>query len=138
MRVVDYKTGGYKKEKLALNKDIDKLVTDPAQHYVLQTLIYSEAVAVAQENSILPSLPIQPNLFFTQSKLENTPVTFNNNSVDDYNKLRNKEDISSIICEKINEVLNTTEFPQCDENKCTSFCPFLDICSREPGYKHNK
>ncbi len=134
MRVVDYKTGGYKVDKLALKKD--KLVTDPAQHYVLQTLIYSEAVAVAQENSIQPSLPIQPNLFFTQSNLENTPVTYNNNPVDDYNKLRNE--ISSIICEKINEVLNTTEFPQCDENKCTSFCPFLDICSRELGYKPNK
>ncbi len=132
MRVVDYKTGGYKKDKLALEKD--KLVTDPAQHYVLQTLIYSEAVA----QSGISDLPIQPNLFFTQSKLENTPVTFNNNPVDDYSKLRNEEDISSIICEKINEVLNTTEFPQCDENKCTSFCPFLDICSREPGYKHNK
>ncbi len=133
MRVVDYKTGGYKEGKLAINKD--KLVTDPAQHYVLQTLIYSEAVA---KSGTLPTLPIQPNLFFTQSNLKNTAVTFNNNPVDDYNKLRNKEDISSIICEKINEVLNTTDFPQCDENNCTSFCTFLDICSREPGYKPNK
>ncbi len=112
--------------------DESPLVTNPDQRYVLQTLIYSEAVAT---NTNL-SLPLQPNLFFTQSNLNNTALTLGGQPIADYNALRDDSEaqIPAIIRGKINSVLATTDFPQCKENECKSYCPFLDICSREAGF----
>ncbi len=136
MRVVDYKTGGYNKDKLDIKSD--KLVSDPAQHYVLQTLIYAEAVAqkgIAKE-------PLQPHLFFTQSKLNNTAVTMGGVPIADYNRLRPdtplQKGIPTLIGNKIQEALTTTDFPQCKEGDCKSYCPFLDICAREVTFNANK
>ncbi len=136
MRVVDYKTGGYNKDKLDIK--LDKLVSDPAQHYVLQTLIYAEAVA----QKGISEKPLQPHLFFTQSKLKNTAVTMGGVPIADYNRLRpdtqTQKGIPTLIGNKVQEALTTTDFPQCDENKCTAFCPFLDICAREVTFNANK
>ena len=128
LRVVDYKTGGYSQEKLDVK--LEKLVEDSAQHYVLQTLIYSEAVA----SKCISTLPLQPNLFFTQSNLSNTALTLGGKPIADYNALRSETNIPALIREKISEVLLTKDFPQCKENGCKSYCPFFDICSREPEY----
>ena len=136
MRVVDYKTGGYNKDKLDIK--LDKLVSDPAQHYVLQTLIYAEAVA----QKGISEKPLQPNLFFTQSKLKNTAVTMGGAPMADYNLLRPdtplQKGIPTLIGNKIQEALTTTDFPQCKEGDCKSYCPFLDICAREAGFNANK
>ncbi len=138
LRIVDYKTGGYSKDKLNVllsdkNGEIP-LVTNPKQHYVLQTLIYSEAVATRG----IFTLPLQPNLFFTQSNLSHTAVTLDGQPIADYNTLRDDSDtqkgIPTLISEKIRSILSTDEFPQCDDGKCKSYCPFLDICSREPEF----
>ena len=128
LRVVDYKTGGYSQEKLDVK--LEKLVENSAQHYVLQTLIYSEAVA----SKCISTLPLQPNLFFTQSNLSNTALTLGGKPIADYNALRSETNIPALIREKISEVLLTKDFPQCKENGCKSYCPFFDICSREPEY----
>lgn len=136
MRVVDYKTGGYNKDKLDIK--LDKLVSDSAQHYVLQTLIYAEAVA----QKGISEKPLQPNLFFTQSKLKNTAVTMGGVPIADYNQLRPdtplQKGIPTLIGNKIQEALTTTDFPQCKEGDCKSYCPFLDICAREVTFNANK
>lgn len=130
MRVVDYKTGSYNKKKLSA--DSGKLFSDYDEHYVLQTLIYSEAVA-RNDHSGSP-LPLQPTLYYPQRKLTDptaqTTVSVDKQEVDNYTGIRDR--FLPLLTGKVREVLTTTAFPQKEENKCSSFCPFLTLCDRTP------
>lgn len=136
LRVVDYKTGGYSDEKVSLcakTKDIDfeVLLNDSKKEKVLQTLLYSEAVLA--QDGIDKTTHIQPNLFFTQSRLDKTTLQGSGgNPLDNYQDIR--VEFLKVVQSKIQDILSTTDFPQCDEGKCKSYCPFLDICSREVEY----
>lgn len=129
MRVVDYKTGSYSEEKVSADS-IDKMLSaDSKSHYVLQTLMYSETL-VENEHKQHAGLPLQPHLFFAQKnlgKLETT-VTLAKLPVMDYSTVR--ANFRMKLDAKVREVLTTVDFPQTDENNCTAFCPFLQICGR--------
>ena len=126
LRVVDYKTGHYSAKKMA--SEMSKLFSDPDSRYVLQTLIYSETIANA--DSLEYPMPLQPNLFFSQRKRnsEDTLISLDKSPVSDYRCLR--KDFVPALEEKVCEVLTTTSFPQVEESKCSSFCPYLEICAR--------
>lgn len=139
LRVVDYKTGSYSDKKVSLTTkgivDYSALLNDSDKGKVLQTLLYSEAVLA--QNGVGNDTPIQPNLFFTQSKLDNTAILREGGApLKNYQDIR--EEFLKAVQSKVSEALTTTDFPQCDENKCTAFCPFLDICAREAGFNANK
>ena len=51
----------------------------------------------------------------------------------DYNAV--KDDFYPALCEKIEQVLNTTEFTPCEPDQCPSYCPFFRLCGRKaPEY----
>lgn len=68
MRVVDYKSGSYKKDKVSAKWEA--LLSDKKGKYVLQTFIYCEAVE--QNDHKGDTSPLQPTLYFPQRKLVTT------------------------------------------------------------------
>lgn len=131
MRVVDYKTGSYTRKKLSADS-LDKLFTDKDAHYVLQTLIYSEAVAYTDHTD--SPLPLEPNLYFPQRKLTTpnlqTTVSIEKQEVHNYTEVRDR--FLPALTDKLREVVTTTSFPQVEEKECSPLCPFLQICARSP------
>lgn len=134
MRVVDYKTGAYKEDKLKA-KGEDLFSKDNA-NYVRQTLVYSEAVADTLNKTKGLILPLEPNLFFTQKNLTKLNTTIRvaeqqeMSTVYDYYAIRDW--FVPLLQEKVAEILTTTDFPQVENERgeCSVFCPFLDICGR--------
>lgn len=131
MRVVDYKTGSYTRKKLSVDS-LDKLFSDKDAHYVLQTLIYSEAVAYTDHTD--SPLPLEPNLYFPQRKLTTpdlqTTVSIEKQEVHNYTEVRDR--FLPALTDKLREVVTTTSFPQVEEKECSPLCPFLQICARSP------
>ena len=131
MRVVDYKTGSYTRKKLSADS-LDKLFSDKDAHYVLQTLIYSEAVAYTDHTD--SPLPLEPNLYFPQRKLTTpdlqTTVSIEKQEVHNYTEVRDR--FLPALTDKLREVVTTTSFPQVEEKECSPLCPFLQICARSP------
>ena len=131
MRVVDYKTGSYTRKKLSADS-LDKLFSDKDAHYVLQTLIYSEAVAYTDHTD--SPLPLEPNLYFPQRKLTTpdlqTTVSIEKQEVHTYTEVRDR--FLPALTDKLREVVTTTSFPQVEEKECSPLCPFLQICARSP------
>ena len=131
MRVVDYKTGAYNKKRLSADS-IDQLFTDKDAHYVLQTLLYSEAVACTDHKGC--PLPLQPNLYYPQRKLTTpdlqTTVSIEKQEVHNYTEVRDR--FLPALTDKLREVMTTTAFPQVAEKDCSPLCPFLQICDRSP------
>lgn len=129
IRVVDYKSGSYKSERLATSTD--QWMTQPDKNYVRQTLMYSHAVmANEQEKEKKENLPIEPNLFFCSHKLTDLPTTVKVDKavVSNYRDLQ--DTFLPALQAKIQEIATVTEFPPCEENKCKSYCPFLTLCRR--------
>lgn len=126
IRVVDYKTGTYKKEKMAAKWE--DLMTNKDKNYVLQTMIYGSAVAEREKLN----LPIEPNLFFCKRDLTATDTTLsiNGQPISDVRTI--KDTLKDNLAAKIKEVMTTTYFPKCKEDECSSYCPFLQLCGRKP------
>lgn len=95
--------------------------------YVRQTLIYSFAVQEKDK----PKLPIEPNLYFCSRKLTEieTTIDLNDQTVRDFKQIQ--PDVEKALQTKIKEIMETTDFPQCEESQCPSFCPFFSLCGRK-------
>ena len=130
LRVVDYKSGSYNDTTHAkrMSSTWEELMENEEKAYLRQTLVYSHAVRQNDHTG----LPIEPNLFFCRSKLTDivTTVDIENDTVHDYKTVQ--QPFYGALQTKIAEILTTTSFPQCEEDKCPSFCPFFTLCGRKP------
>ena len=129
LRVVDYKSGSYSDTTHAkrMSSSWEELMESEEKGYVRQTLIYSHAVL--QHGT--QGLPVEPNLYFCRRRLTDivTTIDIQNETVHDYASIR--QPFYDALCTKMAEVLTTTDFPQCEEDKCPTFCPFFDLCGRK-------
>ena len=129
LRVVDYKSGGYNDttHSKKMSATWEDIMESEHKGYVRQTLIYSQAVSLAEGKG----KPIEPNLYFCRRKLTEivTTIDVENETVRDYNTIQ-KPFIEALQA-KVQQVLTATEFPQCEEGTCPSFCPFFRLCGRK-------
>ena len=105
----------------------DDLMESEDKGYVRQTLIYSHAVM--QQGT--KGLRIEPHLFFCRRKLTEIVTTIDvaDSTVHDYAAIQ--EPFKEALKNKIAEIFAATDFPQCDEDKCPTFCPFFTLCGRK-------
>lgn len=131
LRVVDYKSGAYNETTHAkkMSATWEDLMTSDEKGYVRQTLIYSHAVQAHDKTG----LPIEPNLFFCRRKLTDivTTIDVENETVHDYKTIA--KDFYENLRQIVANILTTTQFPQCEEGECASFCPFFSLCGRKPN-----
>ena len=131
LRVVDYKSGSYNETTHAkkMSATWEDLMTSDEKGYVRQTLIYSHAVQAHDKTG----LPIEPNLFFCRRKLTDivTTIDVENETVHDYKTIA--EEFYENLRQTVANILTTTQFPQCEEGECASFCPFFSLCGRKPN-----
>ena len=130
LRVIDYKSGGYNDTTHAkkMSASWEELMDSEDKGYVRQTLIYSHAVHLA---NLHKGLRIEPNLFFCRRKLTEivTSIDVEGQTVHDYAQLQAL--FIPALQAKVKQILTATQFPQCDEDKCPSFCPFFTLCGRK-------
>lgn len=128
LRVLDYKTGGYKEEKLKADS-WSNLFTDPDKKYVLQTLLYCYLVEQTGLNTYKRKL--MPELRFTKSLSADPHIRINKDIVNDYQAIR--EDFEKELRENLTAIYSTIDFPATDNLKvCSnSYCPFHLLCGRE-------
>ena len=130
MRVVDYKSGSYSDSTHAkkMSSSREELMESEEKGYVRQTLIYAHAVLSTDH----PQMPVEPNLFFCRRRLTDitTTIDLEGTAVSDYAAVR--DTFYESLQSKIAQILTTTSFPPCEEDKCPAFCPFFDLCGRTP------
>ena len=130
LRVVDYKSGSYTDQTHAkkMSSTWEDLMVSEEKNYVRQTLIYSQAVLGDPE----AQRPVEPNLYFCRHALTemDTTIAIEGEAVHDYRLLQEKfvEQLKATA----KQVLTATQFPQCEEDKCPSYCPFFQLCGRTP------
>ena len=131
LRVVDYKSGSYTDSTHAkkMSSLWENLMTDTDKSYVRQTLIYSRAVKEHDKTG----LPIEPNLFFCRRKLPGvvTTIDIENETVHDFAAIQ--DTFTTQLEDKIKELLTASSFPKCEQGQCPSYCPFFDLCGRQPA-----
>ena len=129
LRVVDYKSGSYSDTTHAkrMSATWEELMESEDKSYVRQTLIYCHAVLQHGTHG----LPVEPHLYFCRRKLTDivTTIDVQNETVHDYAAIR--QPFYDALQTKMAQILTTTDFPQCDEDKCPSFCPFFALCGRK-------
>jgi len=130
LRVIDYKSGGYNDTTHAkkMSAKWDELMESEDKNYVRQTLIYSNAV---MEDKGM-NMPIEPHLYFCRNKLVGmeTTIDIEGETVTHFQSMA--QQFKQQLQQKVQEIMTATEFPQCEEGKCPSFCPFFDLCGRKP------
>ena len=134
MRVIDYKSGVYKDDthKKKMSATWEELMTDENKGYVRQTMMYSYAVEQSLKSQ---ELKVEPHLYFCSTNIlsdkMNTSIELEGETISDFAKLSDtfKEQLTA----KAKELLTTTDFPQCEENECPSFCEFFKLCNRKPN-----
>jgi hypothetical protein len=107
----------------------DDIMTDADKSYVRQTMVYSRAVKEHDHTG----LPVEPNLFFCRRKLTGivTTIDVENETVHDFAAVQ--ERFTSLLADKIKELLTADSFPLCEPDKCPSYCPFFVLCGRKPA-----
>ena len=126
VRVIDYKTGNYKDEKLVA-RTLESLFAESSDKtYILQTLLYCKAVL---HNGLSGNKPITSGLWFTGKKDCDTRLTIQNAPFNDYKQVQ--KEFEALLEDKVQEILTATSFPKCAEDKCKSYCPFLLLCGRK-------
>ena len=142
MRVIDYKSGGYNDEthKKKMSATWEELMTDKNKSYVRQTMMYSYAVqqSLKEESGKWKvesqEARVEPHLYFCSKDLlsdkMDTSIELEGEMISNFLKLSDtfKEQLTA----KAKELLTTTEFPQCEDNECPSFCKFFKLCGRKP------
>ena len=124
IRIVDYKTGSFKSDKLSVKAD--EVMTNAKKGYVRQTIIYSHVLMSTLDDS----KPIQPNLFFCTGDMTGLQTVVKvDESVNDYRTIQ--ESVFPKLQDKVRELLQDAEFPQCAEGECDSYCAFYDLCKRK-------
>ena len=131
LRVVDYKSGSYtdSTHDKKMSASWDDIMTDADKSYVRQTMVYSRAVKEHDHTG----LPVEPNLFFCRRKLTGivTTIDVENETVHDFAAVQ--ERFTSLLADKIKELLTADSFPLCEPDKCPSYCPFFVLCGRKPA-----
>lgn len=130
LRVVDYKSGSYgdKTHEKKMTASWEELMDSDDKNYVRQTLIYSHAVTEHNPTG----LPVEPHLYFCRRRLTDirTTIDVEGQTVNDYQTIR--KPFYEALQAKIQQILTTTDFPQCEEENCPSYCPFFSLCGRKP------
>ena len=131
LRIVDYKTGGYTDTTHAkkMSASWDDIMDSEEKGYVRQTLIYCHAAMMHEKTG----LPIEPHLYFCRHKLTDIVTTLDvaDETVHDYRKIQ--EPFIQALQTKMQQVLTATDFPLCEEGDCPSYCPFFQLCGRQPN-----
>ena len=131
LRIVDYKTGGYTDTTHAkkMSASWDDIMDSEEKGYVRQTLIYCHAAMMHEKTG----LPIEPHLYFCRHKLTELVTTLDvaDETVQDYRKIQ--EPFIQALQTKMQQVLTATDFPLCEEGNCPSYCPFFQLCGRQPN-----
>ena len=131
LRIVDYKTGGYTDTTHAkkMSASWDDIMESEEKSYVRQTLIYCHAAMMYEKTG----LPIEPHLYFCRHKLTDIVTTLDvaDETVQDYRKIQ--EPFIQALQTKMQQVLTATDFPLCEEGNCPSYCPFFQLCGRQPN-----
>ena len=143
MRVIDYKSGGYNDDthKKKMTATWEELMTDKNKGYVRQTMMYSYAVeqSLKEESGKwkVESLEsrVEPHLYFCSKNLlsdtMDTSIELEGETISNFKIL--SEQFEQQLTAKAKELLTTTEFPQCEEKDCPSFCEFFKLCGRKPN-----
>ena len=130
LRVVDYKSGSYNDTTHAkkMASSWEEMMVGEEKGYVRQTLIYSQAVMIHDRTG----LPIEPNLYFCRRKLTDieTTIDVEGETVRDYRSI--EQPFMDALQTEIQQLLQATDFPQCEPEQCPSFCPFFALCARKP------
>ena len=78
---------------------------------------------------------IEPHLYFAGHDLTNAKIITHVSIGEDkpivYDE-KTHEEYSELVKGMVDDILNETEFAQCQEKDCTSYCPFLLLCNRKP------
>ncbi|MGM9810546.1 MAG: PD-(D/E)XK nuclease family protein [Paludibacteraceae bacterium] len=154
VRIVDYKTGAYDAKRL--DTTWDELLESPNAHYILQTLIYSEAalheVPYTEQSGVsytefltrsflhgakrsslhaVSNTHLTPHLYFTQKNLSQTNgmVKIEGTAVENYLDIRSE--FLERLQKKVSDIKSDTEFPMAEEDQCKSYCPFRLLCHRD-------
>ena len=133
MRVIDYKSGGYNDDthKKKMTATWEELMTDKNKGYVRQTMMYSYAVEQSLESQ---EARVEPHLYFCSKNLlsdtMDTSIELEGEMISNFSKL--SDTFKQQLTAKAKELLTTTEFPQCEEGECPSFCEFFKLCGRKP------
>ena len=131
LRVVDYKSGSYNDTTHAkkMASSWEEMMASEEKGYVRQTLIYSQAVMIHDHTG----LPIEPNLYFCRRKLTDieTTIDVEGETVRDYRSI--EQPFMEALQTEIQQLLQATDFPQCEPEQCPSFCPFFALCGRKPS-----
>ena len=147
LRVIDYKSGGYNDDthKKKMSATWEELMTDKNKGYVRQTMMYSYAVEQSLKSGKAESLRrreeveslearVEPHLYFCSKDLlsdkMNTSIELEGETISNFKIL--SEQFEQQLTSKAKELLTTTEFPQCEEKDCPSFCEFFKLCGRKP------
>ena len=129
LRVVDYKSGSYNDTTHAkkMASSWEEMMVGEEKGYVRQTLIYSQAVMTHDHTG----LPIEPNLYFCRRKLTDieTTIDVEGETVRDYRSI--EQPFMDALQTEIQQLLQATDFPQCEPEQCPSFCPFFALCGRK-------
>ena len=106
----------------------EEMMVAEEKGYVRQTLIYSQAVMTHDRTG----LPIEPNLYFCRRKLTDieTTIDVEGETVRDYRSI--EQPFMDALQTEIQQLLQATDFPQCEPEQCPSFCPFFALCGRKP------
>ena len=137
LRIIDYKSGKYKPSARTLTGGIAALMEREDKGYARQTLIYSHALMLAEDEQAAeddPKRPIVPNIYFCCHPLsgEQTGLAFTTRPyvpLTDYRSVQS--DFIKALTAKLEEIHAATEFPPCEEGKCPIYCPFLTVCGRK-------
>lgn len=129
-RIVDYKCGTFNTKKMSA-QSADLLTPEKADtDYVRQTILYSHVVYAQGKASA-----IEPHLYFTSQDLtqpdvvtrimlDKKPVLYDADSAEQY---------TSLVSDMLSQIVAEREFTQCQ--KCSSYCPFLRLCNRQPAFE---
>lgn len=136
LRVVDYKTGKYKEDKIQL-KNWEQIFNkqENTKHYIFQTFLYCLTCLNKNVNPL--QLPVAPALLFS-SKLNNKDYSpllkYDNNEVTDFAKNIDgfKENITALVNKIKTEPFEMTE----NQNNCNS-CPFTLLCNKTKSEYNN-
>lgn len=135
LRILDYKTGKYEKNKLSAADMED--VFSGKKDYILQTLVYCLSCVPdhgqgSEDIKLDPALPVMPELLYP-SQLRGSDfdphLSVGGEPVRDF-VADQRDAFVGLLTDKVQEIVFQTDFPMCEEGKCKSYCPFFDLCGR--------
>lgn len=139
LRVVDYKAGKFKADKMA-TKQIEltleprwevEMKVDPS--YVMQTLLYCKLVMEARRKELSqPKQNVVPALLFTSQAMNEaySPyITIGGEEIGDYSRW--EDTFTGLLKSRVEEIVKAQSFPMCSLSICSNkHCAFKALCHR--------